>query len=297
MGKDLAEAYPACERLFKQADEVLGYSLSKICFEGPVEELTKSNHCQPAIFVTSIACYSALRECLPDVVFSAAAGLSLGEWSALHASGVLSFEATLRILEARGRFMQEACEEREGAMVSVIGLAMPQLDEICNETGATIANLNSPAQTVLSGERAAIEQAAALATDAGAKRAILLQVAGAFHSPLMESAARRLDEVLAGIEFRRPAIPVVANVTGLPHGDPDSIRRAMIGQVTGSVRWQASVEWLKGQGVTSYVECGPGKVLTGLIKRIDSDAGLYNIQDCASLDRTAEALKSQPTDI
>ncbi len=290
MGKDLVDAFPACKALYETADKTLGYSLSEICFEGPAEELTKSNHAQPAIFVTSIACFTALKESCPELDIMGTAGLSLGEWSALHAAGVLSFEDTLRILEARGRFMQDACEEKDSTMLSIIGLALPILEEICEKSGVTIANLNSPAQTVLSGERANIEKATALAKEAGAKRALPLKVAGAFHSPLMQSAAIRLAEVLDSVEFKPATMPIVANVTGLPH-NADSIKETMIKQVTGSVRWQASIEWFQAQGVTEYIECGPGKVLTGLIKRIDSSATLHNINNIASLEKTVAEIK------
>jgi [acyl-carrier-protein] S-malonyltransferase len=287
MGRDLAEAYPACRALYDKADEVLGYSLSRICFDGPVEELTKSNHCQPAIFVTSMACYKALCEEAGEPAAVGVAGLSLGEWTALHMAGALGYEDTLRVLEARGRFMQEACEQREGSMVSIIGLTLPQLEEICSATGVQIANLNSAEQTVLSGESDGIEQAEKLAQEAGAKRTIVLRVAGAFHSRLMQSAADRLADVLAEIDIQSPAVPVVANVTGRPHGTPDEIRSAMVQQVTGSVRWLACIEWFKEQGVTDYTECGPGRVLTGLIKRIDSGASLHNIQDAQSVGKLA----------
>lgn len=289
MGKDLADAYPECRALYDKADDVLGYSLSRICFEGPVEELTRSNHCQPAIFVTSMACYKAL--CLkagePDLVGTA--GLSLGEWSALHMAGALSYEDTLRVLEARGRYMQEACEQREGGMVSVIGLPMEKLQEICGATGVEIANLNSAAQTVLSGPRDAIAEAEALAKEAGAKLAIVLKVAGAFHSSLMQPAAERLAETLAGVDIQSPRIPVIANVTGAPHGTPDEIREVMVKQVTCSVRWLSCIEWFVQNGATEYVECGPGKVLTGLIKRIDAKAVLHNVQTVETLQNTIEA--------
>jgi len=291
MGKDLADAFPACKALYDKADEVLGYSLSKICFEGPAEELTKSNHCQPAIFVTSIACYTALKESIPGLEVSMMAGLSLGEWSALHASGALSFEDTLRVLETRGRAMQEACDEKDGSMVSVIGLNMDQLAEICEATGVEMANLNSEAQTVLSGERANIEKAAAMATELGAKRAIVLQVAGAFHSSLMASATPKLEAVLSSVDVKAPGIPVVANVTGQPHGDAESIRAEMLKQVTGSVHWYESIHAMTAAGVGEFIECGPGAVLTGLIKRIaERGTPLYNIQDVDTLEKTVAAL-------
>jgi [acyl-carrier-protein] S-malonyltransferase len=285
MGKDLAEAYPSCSALFRKADEALGMGLSKLCFEGPIESLTRSDVCQPAIFVVSTVCLQALRERKPDVVFAAAAGLSLGEWSALHAAGVLTFEDTLRILQARGRFMQEACEAQAGGMVSVMGLPEAALREVCAAAGVEIANLNSADQTVLSGPKARIADAERVAKEKGAKKTVVLNVAGAFHSSLMAPAAVKLQAFLAGIAFRPPTMPVVANVTGHPHGDAESIRRAMVEQVTHSVRWASCIEWMKGQGVTSYVECGPGKVLTGLIKRIDPAAVLANVQDRPTLDK------------
>ncbi len=286
MAKDLSEAFPTCRALFDKADEVLGYEISKICFEGPEEELTKSNNAQPAIFVTSIACYTALKEKAPDLELKAVAGLSLGEWSALHMSGALTFEDTLKVLEARGRFMQEACEERDGSMISVIGLTKDKLNEICEATGVEIANMNSTAQTVLSGERKGIEEAETLAKEAGAKRAIILRVAGAFHSSLMSSAAPRLEETLSNVPIQVPSIPVLANVTGKPHSTVDDIRRDMIKQVTETVHWYEGIDWMKANGVDAYTECGPGKVLSGLIKRIDKEASINNVQDCASLDNT-----------
>ena len=291
MGRDLAEAYPECKAIYDKADEVLGFSLSSVCFEGPEEKLKRSDSCQPAIFVTSTVCRKALALEAGDIPVTATAGLSLGEWSALHEAGALTFEDTLRVLEARGRFMQEACDSTDGGMVSVIGLEMSRLEAICTETGVGIANLNSSAQTVLSGAKDAIDKAAAMATEAGAKRALVLNVAGAFHSPMMAPAAERLEAVLADVEISEPVVPVLSNVTGAPHTDPAAIRREMISQVTCPVKWLSCVEWMQGNGVTSYIECGPGRVLTGLIKRIDGGAALYNIQDAASLGKTVEALK------
>ncbi|MCK5850189.1 MAG: ACP S-malonyltransferase [Kiritimatiellae bacterium] len=292
MGKDLADAYPECRKLFDKADEVLGYSLSKICFDGPEEDLTKSNHCQPAIFVMSIACWTALKCEIPDLAVKAMAGLSLGEWSALYAAGALSFEDALRVLEARGRFMQEACDERDGGMVSVIGLSREKLDDICVATGVEIANMNSEAQTVLSGEKKGIEEAGQLAKEAGAKRAIVLNVAGAFHSSLMSSAAKRLEEMLAGVEIKEPAVTVLANVTGCPHGDGDEIKANMVKQVNTSVKWLSCVEWCKSNGIVEYVECGPGKVLSGLIKRIDKESTVGNVQDVETLKKTIDTVIS-----
>ena len=288
----MAEACSNCRALYETADEILGYGLSKICFEGPIEELTKTNHCQPAIFVTSMACFSALQRRVPGLSFAGAAGLSLGEWTALHAAGALSFEATIRVLEARGRFMQEACEASDGAMVSLIGLDAETVGGICESAGVEIANINSAAQIVLSGERAAIEQAAEAAKAAGAKRAVVLNVAGAYHSKLMAPAAERLGEFLEGIEISRPSIPVVANVSGEVHGEPEDIRRDMVKQVTSPVKWLACVERLSADGVNEYLEFGPGNVLSGLIRRIDSEASAASVQDAATIETTAEAITS-----
>jgi [acyl-carrier-protein] S-malonyltransferase len=290
MGKDLADAFPSCAALFRRADEVLGVGLSKICFEGPIEALTRSDNCQPAIFVTSLACSQALRESRPAFGAAGVAGLSLGEWSALHSAGVLSFEDALRVLQARGRFMQEACEARAGGMVSVIGLADAGLREVCAATGVEIANMNSSEQTVLSGPKECIADAERVAKEKGAKKTVVLNVAGAFHSSLMAPAAAKLEMFLKDVKFNAPTVPVVANVSGQPHGGPEDIRRAMVQQVTNSVRWVSCVEWFRGQGVNVYVECGPGKVLTGLIKRIDAAAVLHNVQDKPTLEKTVAAL-------
>ena len=293
MGKDLAEAYPECSALYRAADQVLGYSLSKVCFEGPQDELTRTDRCQPAIFVTSLACMAALRKEIPGLTVAATAGLSLGEWTALHAAGVLSFEDALRILAARGRFMQEACERKRGGMVSVAGLSADRLAAVCAAAGVEISNFNSPEQTVLSGEVEAIRKAEQLAKDAGASRTVALQVAGAYHSRLMEPAAAQLEALLRGIVFHPPAFPVFSNATGRPHGTPEDIRGAMVRQVTAPVQWVGCVLGMKSEGIGRYVECGPGRVLTGLIKRIDNAAALHNIQDLSSLRKTLGERKAQ----
>jgi [acyl-carrier-protein] S-malonyltransferase len=290
MGKDLADALPECRELFEKADAAVGYPLSKLCFEGPAEELTKTSHCQPAIFVVSMACYAALRREAPALQPAAMAGLSLGEWTALHAAGVLGFEDTVRVLAARGRFMQEACDREAGGMLSVIGLTAEQLKPVCAESGAELANLNSAQQTVLSGSAAAVARAEALAKQAGAKMVVALKVAGAYHSALMRPAAEKLRAVLAQVALRAPRVPVIANVTGRPHGEPDSIRETMLRQVTSPVLWQAGVEWLLSQGCRSFVECGPGKVLAGLIKRIDKDTQAVSAPDLESVRVAAAAL-------
>ncbi|MDA3799410.1 MAG: ACP S-malonyltransferase [Kiritimatiellae bacterium] len=285
MGKDLCDAYPQCADLFKKADEILGYSISDICFNGPVEELTKTNNCQPGIFVMSAVCYEALKANKSDLSIDEVAGLSLGEWSALYVAGVLSFEDTLKILEARGRFMQEACDATEGSMLSIMGsLTAEQIQAIADEAGVDISNLNSAQQTVLSGDKAGIENAAKIALEAGAKRAIVLQVAGAYHSRLMDSAAEKLEAAIADIKFAEPKIPVYSNATGKLHTTPEEIKAAMIAQVNKTVRWVDCVEGLVADGVTSVLEVGPGRVLSGLVKKIDSSLEVDNIQDVKSLE-------------
>ena len=283
MGKDLAEAYPECKDLFARANDILGYDLQTICFEGPQEELNKSNHAQLGIFVASVAAFTALKIKQPDFEYSVLAGHSLGEWTALHVAGVVGFENAINILKARGEFMQAACEEQPGAMLAVMNLDGDKLVEIAAEAGCHVANFNSLSQTVLSGTAESIEKAEALCQEAGAKRAVRLPVAGAFHSPLMQAAADRMDAFLAGMELNAPAVPVLSNVTAEVH-DALAIRENMVRQITSSVRWVASVQKLVADGVEEIVECGPGKVLAGLIKRIDKDVAVRNIGQLSDLE-------------
>jgi len=291
MARDLADAYPVCRAVFEEADEILGYALSDICFEGPPEALTRTNHCQPGIFLASVACYRALEEQVPDLACVGMAGLSLGEWTALHLAGVLSFEDTLRSLEARGRLMQEACESTAGGMLTVIGLEIETVESICEETGVELANINSPGQLVLSGRSEGIESADRLARVAGAKRTVVLEVAGAYHSELMAPAAEQLAAFLEDVPFAAPEVPVASNASGALHGEPEQIRKQMVDQVTTCVRWVECVEALGATGVSEYIECGPGKVLSGLIKRIDRDSAVNNIQNLDSLGRVVDVLK------
>ncbi len=290
MGKDFAEADAEAMALFDKANAVLGFDLSKICFEGPAEELTKSNVCQPAIFVTSYAAYLALQKKRPTS-FACAAGLSLGEWSALCAAGVLDFDSTLKVLEARGRFMQEACAAVPSGMIAIVGASAEQLKQLCERTGCTVANINSAAQQVLSGSKDAVAQAAEVAKELGIKRAIPLATAGAFHSPFMAPAREKLAPVLDTVAWSAPKFPVLSNVTGKPHSsDPGAIRELMLEQVTQTTNWAADVESAKALGCTRFVEFGPGKVLSGLIKKIDAALTVTNVSDLATLDATVSAL-------
>lgn len=290
MGRDFAEADAETMKLFDTANSVLGFDLKKVCFEGPAEELTKSNICQPAIFVTSYAAYLALQK-KKAVSFACAAGLSLGEWGALCAAGVLDFDSTLKVLEARGRFMQEACELEPSGMIAIVGASAEQLSALCEKTGCTVANINSSAQQVLSGSKDAIASAAVVAKELGIKRALPLATAGAFHSRFMAPAREKLAPVLDGIEFKAPKFPVLSNITGKPHSsDPGEIRAMMLEQVTGTTNWAADVETAKSLGCDRFVEFGPGKVLSGLIKKVDPALTTLNVADMASLDATVTSL-------
>lgn len=290
MGRDLCEAFPECGKIFNEADQELGFDISKICFDGPESELTRSSNCQPAIFVMSVACFTAFEKAIGNP-FGATAGLSLGEWTALHVAGAIGFRDAVRVLEARGRFMQEACDRTDGGMASVIGLAREKVEEVCAKTGVQMANLNSGEQIVLSGEKRLVAEAERLAIEAGAKKTVMLNVAGAYHSKLMDTAAERLDGFLRDIEIKTPGITVLSNVTGLPHGTPDEIRKLMVKQVNSPVRWLSCVEWFVKNGADRYVEFGPGRVLSGLIKRIHKGSALLNVQDKTSLDSAVQAMK------
>lgn len=288
MGQSFAEQSPAARQVFDHASEVLGYDLAAICFAGPIETLTLSHHAQPAIFVASVAAFTVLKERHPGFVFDLAAGLSSGEWTALHLAGVVSFADTLRILDRRGRFMQDACDRTPGGMLSLIGADPDTLRRLCLETGLEQANLNSHEQTVLSGHIDAIGRAETLAAEYGIRRAIRLNVAGAFHSTLMKPAADRLEAFLADLAFHTPSFPVVANVTGEPHEpDGETIKARMVAQIHSPVRWVHSIEWMRGQGVVRYLECGPGKVLAGLLKRIDKQAQVHNLSDFSHVEAWA----------
>lgn len=291
MGRDFAESDSELMALFDKANGVLGFDLKKICFEGPAEELTKSNICQPAIFVTSYAAYLALqKKCA--VTFDCAAGLSLGEWGALCVAGVLDFDSTLKVLEARGRFMQEACVAQPSGMIAIVGATSDQLTALCEQTGCTVANINSAAQQVLSGSKDQVVHAVEVAKSLGIRRAIPLATAGAFHSSFMASAREKLAPILDAIAFNVPRIPVLSNVTGKPHAnDGAAIRAMMLEQITGTTNWAADVEAAKALGCDVFVEFGPGKVLSGLVKKIDAALTTANVADLASLEATVGILQ------
>ncbi len=294
MGKDLAERYPNARQWFDRANAALGYDLASICFKGPDEELTRTEHAQPAIYLVGWVAFQLLRERIPDLHFEATAGLSLGEFTALAAAGVFAPEDGLRLVHQRGQFMEEACAATEGSMAAIIGLEEGPTRAVCTQAGVELANLNCPGQLVISGPRANIERACELARAAGARNALPLPVAGAYHSRLMASAQPKLQAAVAGVELRAPQVPVISNVTAQPHDAPDAIRARLVQQVTASVRWEAGMRTLLAQGFTRFIELGPGRTLCGFLKRIDRQAQLLNIADVPSLDDTVRALGGSP---
>jgi len=293
MGLDLAEAYPAVSTLFQRADEVLSYSISGIMFSGPDEILTKTIHCQPALYVHGLACLRALNLEAPDLIFSAAAGLSLGEFTAHTAAGTFDFDTGLQLVAHRATFMQESCEATSGAMAAMIGAEENTVRDLASQTDVDIANLNSPGQVVISGEASKIALAVSLAKEAGVRKAATLNVAGAYHSRLMKSAYEKLAVVLEETPIGIPRFPVICNVDAVPVTDAARIRETLREQVTSTVRWAESIEYLiDEEKIELFIELGPGKVIAGLVNRIRKDFPVLSISDVPSLKAAVESLKS-----
>jgi [acyl-carrier-protein] S-malonyltransferase len=287
MGADLYDSYPLARAVFDEADASLGLSLSRLCFEGPLEELTKTHNVQPAILAVSIACLKVLEETaianLPSPTF--VAGHSLGEYTALVAAGVLDLEGAVLLVRERGRLMYEAGLKNPGGMLAVIGLDEEAVREISVYSQTEISNMNCPSQIVLSGATQALAEADKLARTKGA-RAIPLRVSGAFHSALMEPIIAEFSTIVSSFRFQPPVIPVISNVTARPLNDVDAIREELVQQLRNCIQWQGSVEYMMDNGVTTFYEIGPGKVLSGLIRRINSDVQTFNIavvEDIAEL--------------
>ena len=290
MGKDLAAHVPAARQWFDRANAALGYDLAKICFEGPEGELTKTENAQPGIFLVGWIAFELLKERAPNLRFEATAGLSLGEFTALAAAGVMSFEDAIKVVRQRGQFMQEACDTTKGGMAAIIGLDEAKTREACAEAGVELANLNCPGQIVISGPADRMEKACEIAKAKGAKKALPLTVAGAYHSELMAGAKPKLDAALKAISLKAPSLPVISNVTAQPHGRPAEIHQRLVEQVTSSVRWEDSMRHLLAQGFTRFVELGPGKALSGFMKRIDGSAQMWNVADVGSLEMTVKGV-------
>jgi len=283
MGRELADALPAARRLYDRASEILGYDLAQLCFEGPAEKLDSTVYSQPALFVTSLAALEQLRERSPEVVESCAgaAGLSLGEYTALVFAGVLDFEAGLRVVQQRGEAMQAAADATPSGMVSILGLEREGVEALCDkardEEILQIANFLCPGNLAISGHKAACQRAAEMAEGAGAMKSIPLAVAGAFHTSIMQPAVARLEAALAGVSLKSPRMPVISNVDAAAHDDPEEIRRLLVEQVVSPVRWEDSMRAMLAQGYDKFHEVGPGRVLRGLLKRIDRKAACEGV--------------------
>ncbi len=289
MGKELYETSPQAKAIFDEADKICGNGLLKVMFEGPEEQLTQTAYCQPAILTMSIAALRAF-EAHPkfqNISVKYAAGLSLGEYSALAASKTMSFTDTLRLVQKRGAFMDEATKLSKGAMAAVLSFDKNKLVEICAQTGAEVANFNSNEQIVITGHADKVALAIEAIKAAGGQKVIPLSVAGAFHSSLMKPAADKFKAVLSDALITPAAVKVVTNVNALPQDDAQTIKENLAKQITASVQWVASIEYMMGQGVNEFIEIGPGKVLKGLIRRINPDAVVHNIEKPADIESLA----------
>jgi [acyl-carrier-protein] S-malonyltransferase len=305
MGRALYDAYPAARAVFEEADDALNFALSDIIFNGPEDTLKLTEHTQPAILTVSIAAFRVLQHELQSrhLFIAYAAGHSLGEYSAHVAAHTFSFADAVRTVRARGQFMQSAVPAGQGAMAAILGLNLPDIEATCAAVSAelspevvTTANLNSPDQTVISGSKAAVERAAELCKELGAKRAVMLPVSGPFHSPLMMPAQVQLEHQLQSVPFHNPRFPVACNVDARLLLHADAIRDALIRQVTGAVRWVDCIKELQLSDVTHYIEVGPGKVLSGLNRQIDRALSTTNVEDPASLEKTLAALTGIATE-
>jgi len=292
MGKDLAEKFPVARQVFEEADDALGFAISRLCFEGPAEDLQLTENTQPAILTVSVAAFRAMQEtgmAAPGFV----AGHSLGEYSALVAAGALSLPDAVRTVRARGRYMQEAVPVGTGAMAAVIGGELDAIERICAEARGdqvcSIANFNSPNQSVIAGNTEAVDRAVEMLSGV-ARKVVKLKVSAPFHCALMKPAQDRLAIDLATLSFKQPAIPVVTNVDAHATTAPDELRDALVRQVSAPVRWVESMQLLIAGGVDTFVEAGPGKVLSGLMRQISRDVKMLNVEDAASLETTSAAL-------
>jgi [acyl-carrier-protein] S-malonyltransferase len=286
MGRDIFENFEPARAVFQEADKILGIPLTKLCFEGPEEELRLTINAQPALVAMSYACYKAAESSIGSAAIpnpSFYAGHSLGEYTALIFTGVLDFPTTLRLARERGRLMYEAGQKIPGGMAAIMGMEESGVNAVCQETGTWLANINCPGQLVISGPKENIQQAINLALAKGAAKAIAIQVSGAFHSPLMKPAADGLSAIIDKVSFNNSRIPVIANTSALPLIESKEIKQELIKQVCTSVQWQKSVEYMIKTGTSTFIEIGAGKVLAGLIKRIDKNVKILNIGELSEL--------------
>ncbi len=291
MGKDLAETYPEVSDMCDAADKTLGRGLSQHMFRGPIGELTRTVNCQPALYIHGLALLHVLKKELPEFHFESAAGLSLGEFTAHAAAGTFSYEDGLKLVAARGEFMEEACRESDGSMAAMIGGKTGDVQQLAEENGVDIANLNAPGQIVISGDRGRIQKCLREAKEYGIRKAVELKVAGAYHSRLMTPAKQKLEEVLVDTDMQQPRIDVISNFSAMPVTDEDNIRATLASQVTGSVRWAQSIQLLINSGTNLFIELGPGGVLAGLMARIDKNAQTLSIGNLETLQGAVKALR------
>jgi [acyl-carrier-protein] S-malonyltransferase len=292
MGRDLGDQFPAARDLFLQADQILGRKLSEIMLNGPNEELTRTSNCQPALFVHGLACLSILRELAGDFPVAGAAGLSLGELTAHAAAGTFDFASGLKLVQRRGELMDEACAATAGGMAAMIGADENVVRQLAADEDVDVANINAPGQIVISGELAKVEAAVGLAKEYNIRRATLLNVAGAYHSRLMESAYQKLGAALLEVQMQPPRFPVISNVTGEEAQTLPEVRRTLQDQVTSTVRWVDCMETLLNFGCELFVELGPGGVLVGLLKRIRKDAEIISVSDAETARAAAERIRA-----
>jgi [acyl-carrier-protein] S-malonyltransferase len=290
MGRDLAEQFPTAADLFRKADDVLARKLSEVAWNGPIDALTKTSNCQPALFVHGLACLSILRELAGNFPIGGAAGLSLGEMTAHAAAGTFDFENGLKLVQRRGELMDEACEKTSGGMAALIGADETVVRQLAADEDVDVANINAPGQIVISGELAKVEAAVGVAKEYGIRRATVLNVAGAYHSRLMEDAYEKLGAVLQHVPMQPPRFPVISNVTGDEVKTPVEIRRTLQDQVTGTVRWLDCMERLAELGCNFFVELGPGGVLAGLLRRTLKGVDVVSVSDVDSVRKCAELL-------
>lgn len=292
MGKDLYDNYPLVKFRMDKTSEILGCDIEKICFEGPEEDLKKTENTQPAIYMISFICYRLLENA--GVKFDAYAGFSLGEYSALAASGRLTYEDGVKLVQERGIIMERAVPAGAGAMAAILGLEDSVVEDVCAKVKSGIvvpANYNCPGQLVISGEKAAVEEACALASEAGAKRAVVLNVSGPFHSPMLKEASVQLKEKLDALTFQEGNALVYSNVTAMPHSQ-ETLKDMLVKQMYSPVQWRKTIENLLADGFDTFVEVGPGKTLAGFVRKIDRNATIYSVSNVESFETTVKALKN-----
>lgn len=289
MGKDLYDTYPRAKEVFDQANEILDFDIKELCFEGPAEKLSTTAYSQPSILVASIAALRVLESEVPALIPEAVLGLSLGEYTALVAAKSIDFKDGVELVKSRGKFMEEASEENPGKMASILGISTEVAEEVCKESSCEIANLNCPGQIVISGKAESIEKAVIVAKEKGAKRSIILDVSGPFHSSLMSGASEKLKGVLDVMRIKKPEFSFISNVNASFESDQAELKRNLLAQLVSRTYWEDSINMLAASGVKTFLEIGPGKVLKGLLRRIDSNLVVHNVGTVEDLQNLSQS--------